>query len=164
MMTGGDAMAAESEVLATSAGKPVALGAVPVTVNLAPPASDKAAPLSARIATASKDRKVYLVVKGLRTNEPPEVLYQLYVGLPPGAAPKPDGIHYVGSFNFFEAMSQGGGSAKSTRFDSFDVTDLVKSLQSRKALGDTITVTIAPAGAPRGSAKPLVGEIALVAQ
>lgn len=163
--TGVNAMAAESfETLATSAGKPVVLGAGPVAVTLAPVAGD-AASLSARVATVRQDRKVYLVVKGLGTNEPPNVLYQVYLALPPGAAPKPDGPHYAGSLNFFNAVSYGEAKGgRDPRFFSFDVTNLLKTLQSSKSLGDVATVTIVPAAEPRASAKPVIGEIALVEQ
>jgi hypothetical protein len=163
MTTGVNVMAAESpEMLATSASKPVALGAGPVAVTLAPAGS--AAPLSARVATVRQDRKVYLVVKGLGTDEQPDVIYQVYLGLPPGVAPKPDGLHYVGSLNFFNAPKSGPAAARDPRFYSFDVTDLLKTLQSNKSLGDAATVTIVPADTPRDSARPMIGEIALVEQ
>jgi tyrosinase len=164
MATGVNAMAAESpEMLATSADKPVVLGAGPVAVTLAP-APGSAAPLSARIATVRQDRKMYLVVKGLGTNEQPEVIYQIYLGLPSGVAPKPDGLHYVGSLNFFNAPKSGPAAARDPRFYSFDVTDLLKTLHSSKSLGDAATVTIVPADKPRDSARPMIGEIALVEQ
>jgi hypothetical protein len=161
-MTGVDAVAAEPEMLATSAGAPVALGAVPVTVTLAPPTGKT---LSARIATVGQDRKVYLVAKGLGTDAPPETIYQLYLGLPPGMAPRPDGIHYVGALNFFNVVGRDAGAGRADpRFLSFDVTGLLKSLQSRNALDDSMTVTIVPAGTPRAGVRPVIGEIALVAQ
>lgn len=164
-LSGVVSMAAQTpETLATSSPKPVALGAGPVSVTLAPPSSGNAAPLSARIATAANNRKVYLVLKALAAKEPPDTIYQLYLGLPPGTTPKPDGIHYVGSFNFFNATSPGGGKISDSRFYSFDVTDLVRILQSRGSLGESLTVTIAPADRPRASASPIVGEIAFVAQ
>jgi hypothetical protein len=84
--------------------------------------------------------------------------------LPPGIAPKPDGPHYVGSLNFFNAPKSGSGAARDSRFYSFDVTDLLKTLQSNKSLGDAATVTIVPADKPRSSARPIIGEIALVEQ
>jgi tyrosinase len=164
MTTGVDAMAAESpETLATSSGKPVTLGAGPVAVTLAP-ASGSAAPLSARVATVRQGRKVYLVVRGLATDEQPEVIYQVYLGLPPGVAPKPEGLYYVGSLNFFNAPKSGPAAARDPRFYSFDVTDLLKTLQSSKSLGEAASVTIVPAGKPRDSARPTIGEIALVEQ
>jgi len=160
---GVSAVAAEpSETLATVS-QPVALGAGPVSVKLVPPASGKT--LSARIATVGPDRKVYLVAKGLGTDEPPETIYQIYLGLPPGVAPTPDAMYYVGSLNFFNAASRGAQTAKpDPRFLSFDVTRLLRTLQSRNSLGDNTTVTIVPANKPRESAKPVIGEIALVEQ
>jgi hypothetical protein len=160
--TFGVAVAAEPETLATSAGTAVALGAGPVTVTLAP-AAGKA--LSARVATAGEGRKVYLVAKGLGTDEPPETIYQLYLGLPQGTAPTPDSPYYVGALNFFNAVRGGAEAGRSDpRFLSFDVTSLLKSLQSQSALGDNAIVTIVPAGKPRASARPVIGAISLVAQ
>ena len=155
----GVAVAAEPETLATSPGAPVALGAGPVTVTLAPP-SGKA--LSARVAGVAPDRKIYLVAKGLGTDAPPETIYQLYLGLPPGTAPNPDSPHYVGALNFFNAVGRSAGS--DPRFLSFDVTSLLKSLHAQNALAGNATVTIVPAGKPSAGAKPVVGAISLVAQ
>jgi tyrosinase len=163
--TGVNAMAAESfETIATSASKPVALGAGAVAVTLAP-APGNATSLSARVATVQQDRKVYLVARGLGTNEQPDVVYQIYLALPQGVAPKPDGPHYVGSLNFFNATTGGADPARpDSRFYSFDVTDLLKTLQASKSLDGAVTVTIVPADTPRVSAKPVIADIALVEQ
>ena len=162
MATGHDAVAAEPfETLATSAGAPVELGAGPVIVKLVPAAPAKA--LSARVATIGPDRKVYLVARGLGTEEPPETIYQIYLGLPQGAAPSPDGPYYVGSLNFFNAVKR-GAARSDPRFLSFDVTGLLKTLQSRNSLDDQTSVTIVPANTPRTGAKPVIGEITLVEQ
>jgi len=160
MTTGVNAVAAEHfETLATSASAPVKLGAGPVAVKLVPPASGKA--LSARVATVGENRKVYLVARGLGTDEPPETIYQIYLGLPQGVPPRPDAIYYVGSLNFFNSV---GAGRSDPRFLSFDVTALLKTLRSRNSLGDNTTVTIVPANTPRVSAKPVIGEVALVEQ
>lgn len=164
ILSGVVSMAAQSpETLATSSPKPVALGPGAVSVTLAPVPSGGAAPLWARVANVAKDRKVYLVLKSFAAKAPPEAVYQVYLGLPSGETPKPDGIHYVGTVNFFNATSPGGGKAD-PRFYSFDVTDLVQALRARKSLGDTTTATIVPAGRPNPAATPQIGEIALVAQ
>ena len=160
--TGLDAVAAEPfETLATSAAAPVELGAGPVSVKLVPAAPAKA--LSARVATIGRDRKVYLVAKGLGTEEPPETIYQIYLGLPQGVAPDPNGNYYVGSLNFFNAVKR-GAARSDPRFLSFDVTALLKALQSRNALSDQASVTIVPANTPRAGAKPVIGELTLVEQ
>jgi hypothetical protein len=160
------AMAAENlKTLASSASKPVALGTGAVTVPLVPPASAPQV-LSSRVASVAEGRKVYLVVKGFGADEPPGTIYQVYLGLPRDVAPNPDGIYYVGALNFFNAMK--GGATEMARSDqrflSFDVTDLLKTLQSRHSLGDDTTVTIVPAGKPVSTAQPMVGDIALVEQ
>ena len=155
----GVAVAAEPETLATSAGAPVVLGAGPVTVKLAAPPGKA---LSARVASVAPDRKVYLVAKGLGTDAPPETIYQLYLGLPHGTVPSPDGPYYVGALNFFNAVGRSAGS--DPRFLSFDVTALLKTLHAQNALADNATVTIMPAGQPRAGAKPVVNAISLVAQ
>jgi hypothetical protein len=157
-------MAAEPSTLAATAGKPVALGVAPVAVTLTPRAAG-AQPLSARVETVRSDRKVYLVLRGLGSAQPPETAYQVYLGLPQGTAPSPESMYYVGALNFFNAASFGAKSnSPDPRFFSFDVTDLLKALQSRKVLGEGATVTIVPADKPRASAKPVIGEIALVEQ
>jgi tyrosinase len=121
--------------------------------------------LSARLAAVGQDRKLYLVAKGLGTDAPPETIYQLYLGLPQGTVPSPDGPYYVGALNFFNALRGGAEAGRSDpRFLSFDVTRLLKSLQSKNALGDIATVTIVPAGQPRTSARPVIGTISPVAQ
>lgn len=158
----GVAVAAEPEILATSASRPVALGAGRLAVTLTAPAGKA---LSARVATAGEGRKVYLVAKGLGTDEPPETIYQLYLGLPQGTVPSPDGPYYVGALNFFNAARGGAEAGRSDpRFLSFDVTRLLRSLQSQNALGDNATVTIVPAGKPRADARPVIDAISLVAQ
>ena len=61
---------------------------------------------------------------------------------------------------------RGGAEAgrSDPRFLSFDVTRLLKSLQSQNALGENATVTIVPAGKPRAGARPVISAISLVAQ
>lgn len=169
---GYETMATESsDMLATSVNKAreIALGAGPVEVTLTP-ATNGAAALASRLAAVKPGRKIHLVVRGLRADAPPETLYQIYLGLPRGTAPKAEGLHYVGSFNFFNAVQDGKvqrtkeGPSPSPRFYSYDVTDLVKILRERKLLDEFVIVTIVPAGQPSPTAKPFVGEIALLAQ
>ncbi len=91
ILMGLEAVPAEpSETLARSGTAPVELGAAPVAVQLVTPAPGET--LSARAAAAG--RRIYLVFKGLATDEPPDTVYQIYFGLPPGTAPAPDGQYY----------------------------------------------------------------------
>ena len=155
ILMGLEAVPAEpSETLARSGTAPVELGAAPVAVQLVTPAGET---LSARAAAAG--RRIYLVFKGLVTDEPPDTVYQIYFGLPPGTAPAPDGQYYVGSLNFFNAAKRGAAAAD-PRFFSFDVTSRLRALQAdQRAI-----VTLVPASPPRSGARAAVGEIAIVEQ
>ena len=85
MATGVNAMAAESpETLATSASKPVALGAGPVAVTLAPAPGSAAAAVGAGRNRAPGPQGLPRR-KGLGTNEPPEVIYQVILGCRPAS-------------------------------------------------------------------------------
>ena len=117
--------------------------------------------MSARLAAVGQDRKLYLVAKGLGTDQPPETIYQLYLGLPQGTAPNPNGPYYVGALNFFNAVRRGAEAGQpDPRFLSFEVTSLLKTLRTGNALGDNATVTIVPAASPCASARPVIAEIA----
>jgi hypothetical protein len=159
MSTGRVAMAAEQPETLAASNADIPLGAEPVEVTLAPGPSSGASTLASRLATVGSDRRLYLILKRLHSDEPPESLYRIYLALPRTVAPTPNGLHYVGSFNFFNA-----GSVSASRFYSYDVTDLVKTLQTRNLLGEPLKVTIVPTAAPTATAKPFIGEIALVAQ
>ena len=158
------AAANELDVIATSAKNgPVALAAGPVSVALAPPAG-AAASVGERLAAVKAGRTLHLMLTGLRADTQPETIYQVYLGLPSGTAPTPDSASYVGTFNFFNAAigDAANGAGDRSRFFSFDVTDLVRSLQARKLLGDTVSITLVPTAPPTAAAGPVVGEIALV--
>jgi hypothetical protein len=156
ILMGHEAVTAEpSETLARSGTAPVELGAAPVAVQLVTPAPGET--LSARAAAAG--RRIYLVFKGLATDEPPDTVYQIYFGLPPGTAPAPDGQYYVGSLNFFNAAKR-GSAVSDPRFFSFDVTSRLRALHAdQRAI-----VTLVPASSPRSGARAAVGEIAIVEQ
>ena len=84
-------LAAESNQkrLATAKVTPIALGANPVSVTLEPlpdPDGTKPYSLTARVKTSVAGRRFYLIVKDLRAEAQPGVLYHLYLELPSGAA------------------------------------------------------------------------------
>ena len=163
--TNAAAAAEQLDVIATSAKNgPIALTAGPIGVALTPPAGAGAS-IGERVASAVKSsRALHLMLTGLRANVQPETLYQVYLGLPSGAAPTPDSANFVGTFNFFNAAigEAAIGAGDRSRFFGYDVTDLARSLHARKLLGDAVSVTIVPAGPPNPAARPIVGEVALV--
>jgi hypothetical protein len=157
--------------LATAKATPIALGAGPVSVSLEPlpdPDGTKPFSLTARVKTFAAGRRFYLIVKDLRAAAQPGVLYHLYLELPSGATRAKKDAHHVGVVNFFNAVRHGGHGAEpgkgSQRFLRFDITDLVKTLQTGGVLRDQPIVTIAPAGQPAAAAKPVIGEVTIVEQ
>jgi len=143
---------------------PIALGTEPVRVSLgdAPEATEKVA-FSTRVQALPSAGNLRLVVKGLRAEDHPGVLYHVYLDLPAEVPPEKGGQHYVGSFSFFDGVGHSEGDAVGPeKFFSFDITRVSRTLQSRNLLGDRPTITIRPLGQPAGEARAMIGEISLV--
>jgi len=168
-----------SELLARQASNPkerAKMGSAPLsltdkpvrcTLEPSPEKKEERPPtVSEVVKKLAPSRKLLLVVKDLRTNVQPGVIYSLYLDLPDGASPKVAEAHFVGSVNFFNALvtENPTKSAKSERFMSFDVTQLMKTLSSKDKLKEKPTLTIVPEGQPVSASKPLIGEISLVEQ
>jgi hypothetical protein len=71
--------------------------------------------------------------------------------------------------NFFgaahhHATASAAPSALTPRFVSMDVTSVARALQSQGTLSQKPAVTVLPVGKPAEAAKPVIGEITLVAQ
>lgn len=160
------AMAAPQDTLATS--KPsgaIGLGDKPVRVVLRD-GTGAPAPLAV-LRKRPSGKSLHLVLKGLAAAQQPGVIYNLYLGAPPDGAPAEDPRH-VGSFNFFAAVPLPGADRSRDAGDStaysFEITDLADALQRRGLLAEPFSVTIIPEGTPTAGAKPVIGEIALVAE
>lgn len=138
----------------------VALGAEAVRVALTAAA---APPLADRVARIPSRTRIYLVLRDLSARTTPGVLFHVYLELPAAERPLPESPHRVGTINFFEAAAHADHGPHPLVF-SFDVTRLLRELRSRGRLGDTPSVTIAPARVPAPQARPVVGSIALVEQ
>lgn len=146
--------------------QPVTLGSALTEVTLTPrvPPSGAAGPrtLSARVRALPSERRVYLVLRDLRTNLAPGVLYQVFLELPRTATAQAARQYHVGYINFFDAEQPVGEDAHHrTPTFRFDVTDLARRLGG--ALDDSVRVTIRPAGrrAPASAARPTIGDIVL---
>jgi hypothetical protein len=149
----------------------MALGAGPVRVNLEPAAAPEgvAGTLSERVKSLAAEKKLYLVLRGLRAEAQPGVLYHVYLDLPEGTPLEKGHPHYAGAINFFDATAhgdhEGAVEAKGMpKFYGLDVTSITKSLQQSGLLTEKPALTIAPSGTPAEDAKPVIGEISLVAQ
>jgi hypothetical protein len=132
---------------------PLQLGDKPSSVTLAAPQGEP----GLRERTLRSGEQLYLVLDRLRIEGDVETVYEVYFELPAGAAPARSDPHYVADFNFFDAQS-------GRRSASFNITELVASLQAKGALRDSPVVTIVPNGRPVGAAKPSIASIAIVAR
>lgn len=151
-----DAMS--GEVLATAAPGAVPLNGPATRVTLAPvPGTEN---LGGRLTALVRDRRLFLVLDDLRAEVQPGIVYEIYLGLPPGAVA--DDAHFVGTLNFFAVAPPN----KTPKSRSYDVTRTVGMLLSRGLPDDGLAVTIIPAaGAPApGAAPPTIGRLALVAE
>jgi hypothetical protein len=141
---------------------PVKLQSTPIRVALQ---GAEETPLGAVLDTLGRNRRLYLVLRDLRTDEQPGVLYDVYLDLPAGGQPRENDPHYVGSFNFYNAAGTAGSFAPSNaRFQSFDISGVARALRARGKLSDRTTITVFAGGAPADAARPVIGRIELVVQ
>lgn len=108
-------------------------------------------------------RRVYLVMRNLRANVQPGVVYHVYLALPAGAGGQAAQQHYVGPLSFFDAVPMPGhGPQAGGKTRRFEVTAIADRLRAAGMLDDSPSVTIAPAGQPAAAAQPVIGEISFV--
>jgi tyrosinase len=143
---------------------PIQLGPGPVRATLsAPPSPQATVPLATRIENLPPDHRLHVVLRDLKADVQPEVLYHLYLELPAQAAGAAATEYYVGNINFFGRGHHHEGSSDD-KFYSFDITDLAKRLKAKGLLTDKAELTIAPAGTPTSQATVTVGEVSIVEQ
>jgi hypothetical protein len=148
----------------------IALSQSAVQAPLAPAAAAPGAQrqsLAAHADSLDANGRMYLVVRDLQTDVPPNTLYGLYLDLPPNSTVEQKKEHAVGAFNFFHAHpSQGAGHAAMatahTAAASFDVTSLVQNLRKAGKLSANPILTVIPIGKPNAAAKPVVGDISII--
>ncbi|MGA2427565.1 MAG: tyrosinase family protein [Candidatus Acidiferrum sp.] len=146
----------------------VTLDRVPVSVTLESPETG-AVPLTQSVAALTPERSLFVVARDLRADVSPGVLYHVYFDLPPGTPPAQAASYYVGALNFFGAVhhTEEGAASSGTvpsKFFSFDVTEVAKTLQAAGKLSAKPSLTIVPSGEPESEAKPVLGSITLVEQ
>jgi hypothetical protein len=120
----------------------IELGAAPVTVTLALAGGSRGR-LREAIGPGGPGR-VSLELDGIEFEKHPETHAEIYLNLPPGAAPDRRSIRFLGSLHFFGTgrpatappAGTGGGS------ETYDVTTLLKTLIARGMWNDDrLTVT-----------------------
>jgi hypothetical protein len=131
--------------------KSVELGARPVTITLT----------SRTLGAAASTRHLELVLRGLRSDNPPDVLVNVYVGLAAGERPAEGDPRYVGSLNFYAANPF---NPTDRVFQIYDLTAALRSLRRRHVLGDSLRVTFVPEGTPAAGTKASLARVELVAR
>ncbi len=149
--------------------KPVRCTLEPISKRPPPAAAteqERSPTVPEMVKALAPDRKLLLVVKDLRTNVQPGVIYNLFLDLPDGASSQVADEHFAGSLNFFNAIvaEKPEKAAKSERFVSFDITDLARKLVADGKLKEKPVLTVVPDGKPVSRSKPLIGEVTLVEQ
>ena len=143
---------------------PVVLGAGESRVTLK--AAEPGITLAAHLRSLAFDKRVSLIIGEMSAAEQPGVPYEIYFDLPSGGKADVHSANYVGTITFFNAVKLEGAAPNSNdpRFFSFDVTGIIRSLQSKRMLTDDTTVVVKPAGTPAAEAKPRIARIELVEQ
>ncbi len=148
-----------------SVDKPMRLAAAPGVVRLGSEGAhvtlrwttmDSATGAQAR-AFAGSD--VYLVISDAHTDVQPETTYQVFLNLATGATPASDGVHYVGSINFFDRERPTRG-----RYQSFNVTNMLQKLRAAGVPLNTLEVSIVPSRTPSEQSHPEIAAIELIKQ
>lgn len=141
----------------------VTLGTQPVRVALQPPPGG-AAPVNIveRVKAMPETARLSVILRNISSEVHPNVIYNVYLNLPASAAPQAESANRIGQISFFDLVSHEGHAAQPGRFLRFDVTTTVKALATKNALGDGLSLTIAPRGQAAANAKPVIGEIVVV--
>lgn len=122
--------------------------------------------LASHLRSLAADKRVYLIIGEMSAAEQPGVPYEVFFDLPSGGKADVHSVSYVGTITFFNAVRLEGAAPNSNdpRFFSFDVTGIIRTLQSKKLLTDDTTVVVRPAGTPSAEAKPRIARLELIEQ
>jgi tyrosinase len=163
-------LAAQEARLHVALKGPVTLGATATraTMETPPAAAPESKSLSERVGRVAPSRSLFLVVKDLKADIQPGVLYDVYVELPAGAAPAAHAERRVGTLSFFDSGHgdhEAEGAGAEVKFVSFDVTAALARLARGKIIGAAkLELTFVPLGEPSEGARPVIGDVSLVEQ
>jgi hypothetical protein len=137
------------------AGARTDIGVTPVRDSREPAA---AASLSATLKRFGAGKQVYLTFVQATAQDSPDVTYNVYINLPPGAAPQgTSDPHYAGGFSLFNAV----GRATDV---SLNITPHVQRMLERGELDTDTRVTVVPAGQPNVAATPQIQQVVIAAR
>jgi tyrosinase len=161
--------------IAATPPQPLSLSATAARAALEPAPSQPSLPraIAAHI-SARVPKHVYVVLRQLKADAQPGVLYRAYLDLPDNPTPQQLADHYVGTINFFNFVQHGDAHAAAAaprapgrskeRFVSFEVTSKIRALNSNRAIREKPVITIIPVGKPAENAHPVIGKVELVVQ
>jgi tyrosinase len=133
--------------------------ATKVQIESTPEAKSQVFDLTLAGAPAPDLGAYYLVIRDLRIEAQPGVIYSLYLDVSESASDETLQAHKVGDLTFFQAMP-GMEMNEPTRFVSYDITELAKRL-GISALGTGVSLTVIPSGEPAAGSEPVIGSIAI---
>ncbi|HXU09302.1 MAG TPA: hypothetical protein VN743_09930 [Blastocatellia bacterium] len=122
--------------------------------------------LSSHLRSLAVDKRVTLIIGEMSAAEQPGVPYEIFFDLPSGGKADVHSANYVGTITFFNAVKLEGAAPNSNdpRFFSFDVTGIIRTLQSKKMLTEDTTIVVKPAGTPAAEAKARIARLELIEQ
>ena len=124
-------------------------------------------PFTLHVQRMAPEKRIFLVLRNLHADAHPGVLFHVFLDVPANTLPRQALEHRVGIINFFDAVRHGeqfAGEQQSTKFVSFDITELAHNLHDKKLLSEKPVVTIVPFGKPAADARPVIGEVSIVEQ
>jgi tyrosinase len=135
------------------------VGATEEPLTLAGATTATSVPVSAPTGPAARTEEslgpppsTYLNIENIEGDAPPGVLYGVYVNLPEGESPDPDGPHYAGALSFFGIDSQSADdddeeAAPHGLRHVFDITSLAAALSEQGHWDpEHVHVTFSPIG------------------
>jgi tyrosinase len=154
---------------AAAASRPISLSSEPIRVSLhmaAPVGAARTPSFAEHLQALKPDRKLYIEFKGLKAQEQPGVIYNVYLDLPPNPTADDLKSHYIGAVNFFDklpmANAKPGEHVGGSRSAILPLAPVAKTLLAGKQLLDKPVVTIKPLGTPNDAAAPTIDEVRVV--
>jgi hypothetical protein len=114
-------------------------------------------PAALRDTGGNAGRKLGLYLEGVEWGRS-GTSYEVYANLPPGAEPKREGAHYLGTLSSYDPKGGAGGAV------SYDVTNLVRTLEAEGTWNGRLTLTfvrrslLPPPGQEKAELRPRIPE------
>jgi hypothetical protein len=165
-MNGSTKLDNPARVLEVSTSGPFNLTKPSVRIALRP-AGKQSGGLSSEIDKLKSNQRMYLVLRGVHAASQPGTLYHLYIDMPEDSLLKHDVIRHVGVLNFFGSVPRAqsgkrvsGGLAQR----SFDISELLRTLNSKKWLTDPTTLTLVRYQEVQAHSEPSVDSVEIIVE